>query len=143
MGECMIKTKKEYDYSREQLKTQKSALTALETNLKSQDLDDDKVRLATSSLRGVVSDIEAELHEYDSIRSGRLPATVELSEIGRLLIALRLSRGVTQRDLAAKLGVHESQVSRDEREEYRTASADRIARVLDAFHATVTCSVVR
>jgi transcriptional regulator with XRE-family HTH domain len=33
-------------------------------------------------------------------------------------VALRIATGLTQRQLAETLGVHESQVSRDERNEY-------------------------
>ena len=41
-----------------------------------------------------------------------------LTAIGRLLTALRIAGGLAQRELAQRLGVDESQVSRDERNEY-------------------------
>jgi transcriptional regulator with XRE-family HTH domain len=34
--------------------------------------------------------------------------------IGQLLISLRIAQGISQRELARRLNVHESQVSRDE-----------------------------
>ena len=37
---------------------------------------------------------------------------------GHLLISLRIAKGISQRELAKRLNVHESQVSRDERNEY-------------------------
>jgi len=40
-----------------------------------------------------------------------------------MLAALRIARGVSQRDLAGRLGVHESQVSRDKRNEYQVSSS--------------------
>ena len=40
------------------------------------------------------------------------------SGIGRLLIALWIAKGLTQRELAERLEVSETQVSRDERNEY-------------------------
>ena len=42
---------------------------------------------------------------------------------GHMLAALRIARGVSQRDLAGRLGVHESQVSRDKRNEYQVSSS--------------------
>lgn len=45
----------------------------------------------------------------------------------------RLAAGLTQRELAAKLQVDESQVSRDERNEYHGVSVDRAVRILDAL----------
>jgi transcriptional regulator with XRE-family HTH domain len=52
-----------------------------------------------------------------------------------MLIAVRIAQGVTQRELAKRLGVHESQVSRDERNEYFGITLERAARVLDALGA--------
>jgi transcriptional regulator with XRE-family HTH domain len=53
--------------------------------------------------------------------------------LGHMLVALRIARGLTQRELAARLDVHESQVSRDERNEYHGITVDRASRVLDAM----------
>ena len=50
-----------------------------------------------------------------------------------MLVALRIARGLTQRELSGRLGVHESQVSRDERNEYHGVTVDRASRVLDAM----------
>ncbi len=50
-----------------------------------------------------------------------------------MLVALRISKGVKQKDLAEKLGIKESQVSRDERNEYHGASVDKIQKVLDVL----------
>jgi transcriptional regulator with XRE-family HTH domain len=44
---------------------------------------------------------------------------------------------LTQRQLAERLGVHESQVSRDERNEYHGITLERAARILEALHAQV------
>lgn len=48
-------------------------------------------------------------------------------------MALRIALGLTQRELAERLSVHESQVSRDERNEYNNISIDRASRILDAL----------
>jgi transcriptional regulator with XRE-family HTH domain len=50
-----------------------------------------------------------------------------------MLIALRIARGLTQRQLADRLGVPESQVSSDERNEYHGVTIERAARILDAL----------
>ncbi len=64
-----------------------------------------------------------------------------LRGIGHLLIALRIARGISQRQLAERLGVHESQVSRDERNEYHGITLDRAARVLDALGVELRSTV--
>jgi len=48
-------------------------------------------------------------------------------------VALRIALGLTQRELAERLGVHESQVSRDERNEYHAVTVERASRILDAL----------
>jgi transcriptional regulator with XRE-family HTH domain len=53
--------------------------------------------------------------------------------IGRLLIAARISKSVSQRELADRLGVHESQVSRDERNEYQGITVERANRILESL----------
>jgi transcriptional regulator with XRE-family HTH domain len=64
-----------------------------------------------------------------------------LTQIGRLLAALRLAQGLTQRGLAERLGISEALVSRDERNEYHGITVERAQRVLDALHETVTTRV--
>jgi len=53
--------------------------------------------------------------------------------LGRLLIGARIYRGLSQRELASRLGVHESQVSRDERNEYGSITVERASRILEAL----------
>ena len=62
--------------------------------------------------------------------------------LGQLLVSLRIARGLTQRELAERLGVHESLVSRDERNEYHGITLDRAARILDALGYELRSTVV-
>lgn len=56
-----------------------------------------------------------------------------LMGIGQLLVALRIANGITQKELAKRLGVDESLISRDERNDYQGVSIERAQRVLDAL----------
>ena len=58
--------------------------------------------------------------------------------IGQLLIAARIANGMSQRELADRLGVSETQVSRDERNEYHGITVERAQRILDCLNETVT-----
>ncbi len=64
-----------------------------------------------------------------------------LDGIGQLLVALRIAQGITQRELAERLGVHGSQVSRDERNEYHGVTVERVQRILDALGVEVRSMV--
>ena len=52
-----------------------------------------------------------------------------------------LRQGVSQRDLAQRLDVHESQVSRDERKESFGVTLERAAKVLDALNVRLRSRV--
>ena len=57
----------------------------------------------------------------------------DVRDMGRTLIALRVANGLSQRELAERLGVSEAQISRDERNEYHGITVERAQRVLDAM----------
>ncbi len=54
---------------------------------------------------------------------------------------MRIANGLSQKELAERLGVSEAQVSRDERNEYHGITVDRAQRVLDAMGETLTSHV--
>ena len=82
-----------------------------------------------------------EVESYDRLQRGEFDEIRNLRGIGRLLIGLRIAQGLSQRELAERLGVNESQVSRDERNEYHGVTMERAARILDALHAEVLTTV--
>lgn len=81
--------------------------------------------------------LKEELQEYARMRKGDFGELKNLRGLGNALIALRISRGITQRELAKRLKVDESQVSRDERNEYHGITVERASRVLDALGVSV------
>jgi transcriptional regulator with XRE-family HTH domain len=54
-------------------------------------------------------------------------------------MGLSIFLGPSQRDLAERLNVHESQVSRDERNDYHAVTIDRASRILDALRILDRC----
>lgn len=88
-----------------------------------------------SQKKADVSSIQIEaLNRLNKLEVGEF---LNLHGLGRLLIDLRLARGFTQADLARRLGVDVSQVSRDERYEYRGIILERAIRILDALNANL------
>ncbi len=64
-------------------------------------------------------------------------APVPLSLLGELLIAVRKERGLTQQQLAERLGSHQEAVARMERERYRGVSLERLVKVMEALEARI------
>ncbi len=97
-------------------------------------------QLEIDAVRAQASDLQAELDEYDRLRSGEVSSieASSLAELSTLLIKSRIARGWTQLQLADALGVAEQQVQRYESTEYRSASLARICDVAAALGITVT-----
>jgi transcriptional regulator with XRE-family HTH domain len=77
--------------------------------------------------------LEGEVDSYERPRRGDHGELQNIHGLGRTLVALRIALGLTQRELAERLEVHESQVSRDERNEYHGMTVDRASRILDVL----------
>jgi transcriptional regulator with XRE-family HTH domain len=71
-----------------------------------------------------------------------VPCLENLQGLGQLLVGLRIARGISQRELARRLDIAESQVSRDERNEYHGISVERASRVLQALGARLVSQIV-
>jgi transcriptional regulator with XRE-family HTH domain len=63
-----------------------------------------------------------------------------MATFGRALVSLRIAVGLTQRELAFRLGVHESLVSRDERNEYQGLTIPRAAQILQVLGVKFSCA---
>jgi ribosome-binding protein aMBF1 (putative translation factor) len=85
--------------------------------------------------------LEEEVESYERLKRGEFDDLDNLRGLGQLLISLRISQGVSQRELAKRLKVHESQVSRDERNEYFGITLERAAKILDALNARLHTTV--
>ncbi|MHB1768774.1 MAG: helix-turn-helix transcriptional regulator, partial [Phycisphaerae bacterium] len=78
---------------------------------------------------------------YERLKRGEFEELDNLRGLGHLLIALRIGQGISQRELAKRLDVHESQVSRDERNEYFGITLERAMKILDALNAHLRTKV--
>ena len=78
---------------------------------------------------------------YERLKRGEFNELENLRGLGYLLIALRIAQGISQRELARRLDVHESQVSRDERNEYFGITLERTIKMLDALNVRLRTRV--
>jgi len=96
------------------------------------------------SYEGMIRQLEQELHEYDTLRSGKLtlPNVERLDQIAPFIASIRIARGVSQTELARRLGVTKQVISRYEETEYQTVAIARLQEILDAIgiKALVTLS---
>ena len=78
-----------------------------------------------------LQDPEAELQEYETLKTGgpRILAMDSLEGLPKVLIQARIAAGLTQEDLAARLGVKPQQIQRYEASDYQTASFARLREI--------------
>lgn len=83
--------------------------------------------------------LRAQLAEYDALRHGHI-AVLELNSLAELpdaLIRARIAAGLTQKELATRLGLKEQQIQRYEATRYAGANLKRIQAVADALGVTI------
>jgi hypothetical protein len=137
----MIKTEKEYLEAKNRLQQEYKTLEDHENKMKVAGLNKEQIKLAIDPLVSFTLQLREEVEEYEKLKRGQFDNFVNLSGLGRTLIALRIYKGITQKDLAEKLGVLEPQVSRDERNEYHGASIEKIQKVLNALNVTIKSEI--
>jgi DNA-directed RNA polymerase specialized sigma subunit len=134
----MIRSETEYQEAVRRLGEEEKRLVEQEAKLREMGLGTDEVKRALDPFRSFHLQLVEEVEGYERLKRGDLGELSNLHGLGRSLVALRIALGLTQRELAARLGVHESQVSRDERNEYHGVTVERASRILDALGVHLT-----
>jgi ribosome-binding protein aMBF1 (putative translation factor) len=139
----MIRTETEYQASRKRVEEQSRLLQEQERQLAAEGLQEAQITRALDPLRTFSAQIAEEVAAYESLKRGEFDELKNLQGLGQMLIGVRIALGLTQRELAERLGVHETQVSRDERSEYFGITVDRASRILEALGVEITTHVKR
>ena len=129
----MIRTETEYRRTARLAAASQARLASERKKLTRAGLSSDEIRLRTDLAQGLLDDLLAELRAYERLKAGDFKDPAAFEHLGEALVGLRIAAKLTQRELARKLGVHESQVSRDERYAYQGATFERLMRVLEAL----------
>jgi ribosome-binding protein aMBF1 (putative translation factor) len=127
----MIKNERQYRITKAQAEKFSRALEEASANGGGSPLR----RLGQDAIRSQLHDLEQELREYESLRSGKEQVLMldSFAELPRALVKARIAAGLTQKDLADRLGLKEQQIQRYEATEYATASVARLTKVIEAL----------
>ena len=137
----MIKTEKEYNEAKKRLTDEQKIIEEQQIKLKKAGLTKNQLNLAIDPLRSFLFQLKEEIEEYERLKRGEFGDLINFYGIGRTLVALRIFKKIKQSELAAKLSVKESQVSRDESNEYHGASIEKIQKVLEALGVRLKTTV--
>jgi ribosome-binding protein aMBF1 (putative translation factor) len=95
-------------------------------------------RIQRDALASQLETLREELAEYEALRgeNRRMLDLRVVEEIPRRLIEARIAAGLSQRELAERLGLKEQQVQRYEATEYASASLARLIAIARALEAS-------
>jgi DNA-directed RNA polymerase specialized sigma subunit len=137
----MIRSESEYQQALKRLEEDQHFADQQRSALVDAGLKPEEVERGMEPLLAFQAQLQEEVAWYERVSRGDFGTILRLTELGRLLIAVRIAQGLTQRQLADRLGVSEAQVSRDERNEYHGIGVDRAQRILDVLGVTITVGV--
>jgi transcriptional regulator with XRE-family HTH domain len=102
------------------------------------------VKAQREALTSQLADLNRQLADYNSLRSGecRVLELTSFDDLPRALIQARIALGLSQKDLAERLGLKEQQLQRYEATDYASASLDRVKEIIKALGLTVREDVI-
>ena len=141
----MIKNERQYLITRSQAERFSRALSEFER----QDSEPTGVhplllKAREDAIRSQLADLEGDLREYEVLKAGdfEFGQLKTIAELPTMLIKARIARGLSQRDLADRLGLKEQQIQRYEASEYGSASLARIRSIADALGVDIEESLL-
>ena len=93
------------------------------------------VKAQEDALSSQLTDLESELREYESLKAGefQLDSLKLVADLPSILIKARIAQGLSQKELADRIGLKEQQIQRYEATDYASANLARIKEVVNAF----------
>lgn len=137
----MIKNESAYQKAVEKLKQDQAFIAGERKRFEKIGLTAEQVEMAVQPLISFHEQLKAEVEYYERIKRGSFNPIYKFTEIGKTLIAYRIYLSMSQAELAKRLKVNESQVSRDERHEYYGATTEKIENVMEAMGMKATINI--
>lgn len=132
----MIRNDKEYQEALKRLQADQAIIDAQTQQLAKEGLTDEQIKRGIDPLLSFHQQLAEEVAWYEQIKKGDIGTILSFTDLGKCLIALRIASGMTQKELAERLEVNESQISRDERNEYFGITLQRAQKIIDAIHGS-------
>ncbi len=141
IGFNMIQNEHQYKISQGKIREIEQSLDHLYKEKES--LHPRQFKMRENGLQGTLTEIQEEIKKYDALKEK--PMAIEIKSFAEIPIALikaRIASGMTQKDLAEKLGMKEQQIQRYEANQYGSAGFYRLAEVAEALEVTLSDSLL-
>lgn len=137
----MIKNERQYKITRSRADEIRVAISELEQAPLPDGLSLEMRELQVQALKGTLGDFEAELADFDALHDAKLIEATGIEAFPTALIRARIARGLTQRQLADRLGIAEQSIQRYEAGDYAGVSFARLVEIAEALDVTVNYGV--
>ena len=96
-------------------------------------------QLNEDALRSQLESLQSELAEYDALRSGRrkVLSAESFGDLPAILIQARIAKGLTQEELASRVGLKKQQIQKYEASDYAMVSMERVQAIVNALEIGV------
>jgi len=136
----MIKNERQYRVTQAQAKKIEQALAQLvENSGKNEEVHPLLWKAQQDGLQSQLSELREELEEYEALKSGQREVLElnSLEELPSALIKARIASGLSQKELAERLGLKEQQIQRYEATDYASVGFTRILEIIQALGINV------
>ena len=133
----MIRNERQYRITRARADEIVNTIGELERTPLPDGLQPEMRALQLDALRGTLVDLQSELGEYDALHDATLIEATGIAQLPVALIRARIASGLTQRELAERVGVHEQAIQRYEASNFAGASFSRLVEIADALDVAV------
>jgi HTH-type transcriptional regulator / antitoxin HipB len=139
----MIQNERQYRITQTKLKEFERDLAAI--NPLDPNLHPRQIVGWTNSYNLTIRQLKQEIAEYEQLKSGKISTFIlgSISDLPTTLIKARISTGMTQKELADKIGIQEQQIQRYEASHYSSASFDRLKSIAHALKIEITQAVMQ
>ncbi|MBW4620479.1 MAG: helix-turn-helix domain-containing protein [Cyanosarcina radialis HA8281-LM2] len=141
----MICNERQYLVTKAQIRKFELAIAELSSKTPPDD-ENQKLRhqVHLDALNSQLEEMLEEVEEYENLKEGKIERLQldDFQQLPEALIKARIVRGLTQEQLADRLGVKPQQVQRDEANKYASASFSKILEVQRALNIDIKEEVI-
>ena len=96
--------------------------------------------ITLGSIDSLIGQLENEIKEYEDLKRGEftLPKNITFVELIKNIAKIRISKGLSQQDLANMLGMTKQQINRYEEHDYQNVSLVKISEIIAVLGLTVS-----
>jgi HTH-type transcriptional regulator / antitoxin HigA len=130
----MITNERQYKITKSEIAKFKEAILSFKNEADvAEDIHPQILDAQRDALEFKLQELENEVRQYELLKTGQLliDSVDNLNDLPLVLIKARIVNGLTQADLARKLGMKEQQIQRYESSKYESASLKTILRIAD------------